>query len=192
MYDTPPIGQKKIRIEEDYCEIDVSCPFVLIFIDLKNVSNKREHNEEISPFRGILHFEKKKVVISKFEIQIFKINYKIKINNSISHSASDNIANNSSNWAATTRFFNLFTKSRIYDEGVETASRPTSGDNSSVIFSFFFFPSLPLFLLQRRYNRRLGNDAALPMEILSYEFSQMRIRAIYARTNGPRAAQKGS
>lgn len=28
------------------------------------------------------------------------------------------------------------------------------------------------------------------MEILSYEFSQMRIRAIYARTNGP--AQKGS
>ena len=30
------------------------------------------------------------------------------------------------------------------------------------------------------------------MEILSYEFSQMRIRAIYARTNGPRAAQKGS
>lgn len=190
MYDTPPIGQKKIRIEEDYCEIDVSCPFVLIFIDLKNVSNKREHNEEISPFRGILHFEKKKWYFPNLKIQIFKINYKIKINNSISHS--DNIANNSSNWAATTRFFNLFTKSRIYDEGVETASRPTSGDNSSVIFSFFFFPSLPLFLLQRRYNRRLGNDAALPMEILSYEFSQMRIRAIYARTNGPRAAQKGS
>lgn len=72
------------------------------------------------------------------KIQIFKINYKIKINNSISHS--DNIANNSSNWAATTRFFNLFTKSRIYDEGVETASRPTSGDNSSVIFFLLFFP----------------------------------------------------
>lgn len=140
MYDTPPIGQKKIRIEEDYCEIDVSCPFVLIFIDLKNVSNKREHNEEISPFRGILHFEKKKWYFPNLKIQIFKINYKIKINNSISHSASDNIANNSSNWAATTRFFNLFTKSRIYDEGVETASRPTSGDNSSVIFFLLFFP----------------------------------------------------
>lgn len=61
-----------------------------------------------------------------------------------------------------------------------------------LFFPSFFFPSLPFFLLQRRYNRRLGNDAALPMEILSYEFSQMRIRAIYARTNGPRAAQKGS
>lgn len=43
VYDTPPIGQKKIRIGEDYCEIDVSCReryteelfSVLIFIDLK-------------------------------------------------------------------------------------------------------------------------------------------------------------
>lgn len=71
VYDTPPIGQKKIRIGEDYCEIDVFCReryteelfSVLIFlIDLKNVSNsdKREHNEEIFRFWDPAFWKSKK------------------------------------------------------------------------------------------------------------------------------------
>lgn len=128
--------KKKIRIGQDYCEIDVSCReryteelfSVLIFIDLKNVSNsdKREHNEEIFRFWDPAFWKSKKTqkwyfprifLNLKYSFQIFKINIKSKNKYLISYLfASD--ANNPSNWAATTflqQRCSLFSQCQIYD-----------------------------------------------------------------------------